>query len=137
VLTVVLRNLFANAVTYAPAGGRVWCEIAARDGRCVLSVRNTNDSLTDKDLPLLTEPFWRKDAARGATCNANTGLGLSLVAAYADLLHVRFTTALPTPQTFAATLDIPLATDAKPAATRAQKPKAELADAVAANMIAP
>lgn len=143
VLLVVLRNLFGNAVTYSPAGGRVWCEAEIRGGdsdddgqRCVLSVLNSNDSITEKDLPLLTEPFWRKDASRG-TSSDNAGLGLSLVAAYANLLRVTFTTSLRTPTTFAATLDLPVAQGVSPSAFRSEPAAADVAKLVPANMIAP
>jgi signal transduction histidine kinase len=101
----------------------------------VLAVLNTNDSLTTKDLPLLTEPFWRKDASRG-TSSENAGLGLSLVAAYANLLHATFTTSLRTPDTFAATLELPSARGLTPPTLRGEAP-ADVANLVAANMIAP
>jgi two-component system sensor histidine kinase QseC len=136
VLLVVLRNLFGNAVAYSPTGGRVWCETETRGGEhCVLAVLNTNDSLTTKDLPLLTEPFWRKDASRG-TSSENAGLGLSLVAAYANLLHATFTTSLRTPDTFAATLELPLAHGVMPPTLRGEASE-DVANLAPANMIAP
>jgi two-component system sensor histidine kinase QseC len=136
VLLVVLRNLFANAAAYTPTGGRIWCEADGRGGEhCVLAVLNTNDSLTTKDLPLLSEPFWRKDASRG-TSSENAGLGLSLVAAYANLLHATFTTSLRTPDTFAATLELPAAHGATLPKSRGEA-SADVPKLAAANMIAP
>jgi two-component system sensor histidine kinase QseC len=138
VLTVMLRNLFANAVAYAPAGGRVWCEFETRGDRCAVSVLNTNDSLTDKDLPLLTEPFWRKDTARNAT-GEHAGLGLSLVAAYANLLRATFTTSLRGPGTFVATLELPLCRGTEPPARSPARDEqaSDVAKLAPANMIAP
>ncbi len=110
-LATMLGNLFANAVTYTPTGGRVMCRCEGCDtvegGRCVVEILNTNNSLGATDLPLLAEPFWRKDAAR--TDSSNSGLGLTLVATYAKLLDVQFTTSLPTPDVFCARLEIPCA----------------------------
>ena len=107
----------------------MWCEVETRGGgeRCVLSLLNTNASLTAKDLPLLTEPFWRKDASRG-TSSDNAGLGLSLVAAYANLLR--------TPDTFAATLELPIAHGTAPPTLRGEAPE-DVAKLAPANMIAP
>jgi two-component system sensor histidine kinase QseC len=135
VLIVVLRNLFGNAAAYTQTGGRVWCEVQTRGERCVLALLNTNDSLSAKDLPLLTEPFWRKDASRG-TSSDNAGLGLSLVSAYANLLHAQFDTTLRTPDTFAVTLDLPIAHGPMPATLR-EAPPADVAKLAPANMIAP
>ena len=117
-LTAALGNLFANAVTYAPRGTAVATRagVDAKTGRCLLEITNANDSLADADLPFLTEPFWRKDAARSNS--TNSGLGLTLVAAYARLLGVEFGVALPTPDVVAAGLSIPLADAVTPAPAR-------------------
>jgi signal transduction histidine kinase len=138
VLAVVLRNLFGNAVAYAPAGGRLWCEAQVVGERCTLSVLNSNNSLTERDVPLLTEPFWRKDASRG-TSSENAGLGLSLVSAYATMLKGSFSASLRTPDTFAATLELPIARSTIPPTLREPAPAAavEMANLATANMIAP
>jgi len=52
-----------------------------------LLVSNDADSLRPENIPFLFEPFWRKDPAR--TDSSHSGLGLALVAAYADVLRGR------------------------------------------------
>jgi two-component system sensor histidine kinase QseC len=107
-LAAMLGNLFANAVAYAPRGGTVRCRgrVAETAKMFVLEVLNTNDSLTQADLPLLTEPFWRKDAAR--TDGAHAGLGLALVSSYAELLGIGLRVSLPSSNVFAVELAVPL-----------------------------
>ncbi len=107
VLAAMLGNLFANAVTYATEGGQVECRgQTAEDGRYALQIMNSDESLTEADLRLLTEPFWRKDASR--TDSTNSGLGLALVETYARLLQVDFNVALRHQNLFVVTLKLPL-----------------------------
>lgn len=130
VLSVMLGNLFGNAVSYTPAGGRIEC-VGRMDGnaRYVLEIANTNESITDADLQLLSEPFWRKDASRANT-STNSGLGLALVATYAKLLHAQFTLSLRKPSLFVATLIIPLEEDAPAAAPKQSETRREPAAAL-------
>ena len=107
ILPAVLDNLFANAVAYATQGGTIQCRGRASGDAYIVEIMNSNEVLTENDLPLLTEPFWRKDAAR--TDLSSSGLGLALVAAYTKLLHIRFGTELPSPNLFVVSLRIPLA----------------------------
>jgi signal transduction histidine kinase len=106
ILAAVFDNLFANAVSYTPEGGRIECRGELSSDSYCFKIINRNDSLTEQDLPLLTEPFWRKDAAR--TDSSSSGLGLSLVAAYAKLLHIHFSISLPAADSFVVTLQISL-----------------------------
>jgi signal transduction histidine kinase len=108
ILAAVFDNVLANAVTYTPNGGRIRCRAWISDGKYCVEVLNGNNSLTEQDLPFLTEPFWRKDAAR--TSSSNSGLGLALVAAYAKLLDINFGIALRAIDLFVVTLKIPLRT---------------------------
>lgn len=73
-IETILSNLLANAVTHCPAGGR----IAVTGSATRVAFENTNNGLTAADIPQLTEPFWRQDAAR--TDGTHAGLGLTLVA---------------------------------------------------------
>jgi two-component system sensor histidine kinase QseC len=80
----ILGNLLANAVEYAPPGGAVLWEVGTEGGGLEVVVSNTNDGLAPEDLERAFEPFWRKDAARSD--GQHGGLGLSLVAAFAQLI---------------------------------------------------
>ena len=105
-LSVVLRNLIANAVEYAPAGGRVRIESACTEGEIQLRIGNTNATLEKSDLKHLFEPFWRKDAAR--TGGVHAGLGLALVFSYCAALNIAIETTLATPDWFEVRLRLPM-----------------------------
>ena len=104
-LAGILGNLFANAVAYTPESGTIELTVFNRNGACELALRNSNRQLAAADLIHLSEPFWRKDASRSDPAHA--GLGLSLVSAYARLLHVDVRTEMPSPDMFQVVLRIP------------------------------
>jgi two-component system sensor histidine kinase QseC len=85
-LDIILANVLNNAVGYARPGGRVRC-VGARNGTAFrLEISNPAEPLSEIELPRLAEPFWRKDEARSSSDHA--GLGLSVVAALAELLEL-------------------------------------------------
>lgn len=77
-LLSVLSNLLSNAVRYTPAGGviRVRWEAVPEGAR--FSVADTGIGISEKDLPRLTERFYRVDVGR-SRASGGTGLGLSIV----------------------------------------------------------
>jgi two-component system, OmpR family, phosphate regulon sensor histidine kinase PhoR len=74
----IFANLITNAVRYTPAGGavRVRWERTAEGAR--FSVADTGIGIAQKDIPRLTERFYRVDAGR-SRASGGTGLGLSIV----------------------------------------------------------
>jgi signal transduction histidine kinase len=79
-ISAVLGNLIGNSVDYAPVGSTI--EVRLTPERVV--VKNPAPCLVPEDLPHLFDRFWRKDASR--TGYGHSGLGLSIVGAYAALL---------------------------------------------------
>lgn len=79
-LQQLLINLIDNAVKYTPAGGQVTVAAAQRiEGLSLeLSVSDTGPGIPEKDLPRLTERFYRVDKARSRELGG-TGLGLAIV----------------------------------------------------------
>jgi two-component system, OmpR family, phosphate regulon sensor histidine kinase PhoR len=77
-------NLVDNAIKYTPAGGSVTLtatRIAVENGapsRVEISVADTGPGIPEKDLPRLTERFYRVDKARSRDLGG-TGLGLAIV----------------------------------------------------------
>jgi len=78
----VLINLIDNAIKYSGAGSRVrvLARLVAPNGRtCVeLSVCDNGSGIPEKDIPRLTERFYRVDRARSRELGG-TGLGLAIV----------------------------------------------------------
>jgi signal transduction histidine kinase len=81
-LTQMIANCLDNALTHTSPGVQV--EVEARRGPlgAILSVADNGPGVPQGDLAKLFEPFFRGDASRGSP---GAGLGLSLVAAIADL----------------------------------------------------
>jgi two-component system, OmpR family, phosphate regulon sensor histidine kinase PhoR len=74
-------NLIDNAVKYTPHGGKVTLKAArtsAAAGVVQLSVSDTGSGIPEKDIPRLTERFYRVDKARSHELGG-TGLGLAIV----------------------------------------------------------
>jgi two-component system phosphate regulon sensor histidine kinase PhoR len=73
-----LRNLVANAITYAPEQSVIRIE-AARDGaRVAISVSDEGPGIPEEDLSRVFERFYRVDKSR-ARDPGGTGLGLAIV----------------------------------------------------------
>jgi len=74
-------NLIDNAVKYTPSGGKITFKAAkaqAAPGLVQLSVSDTGCGIPEKDIPRLTERFYRVDKARSRELGG-TGLGLAIV----------------------------------------------------------
>lgn len=85
-LQLMVANLLGNAVQYSPPGSTIRAQAVVRNGSWLLAVINPAEHLQAEDIPLLFDRFWRKDPAR--TGGKHSGLGLSLVRAFGDLLGI-------------------------------------------------
>lgn len=81
-LRIIVTNLIANAVEYAPPHSEV--TLACRSTDRFFEVTNAAPELTAEDVPNLFERLWRKDDARSDDSHA--GLGLSLAQSCAKAL---------------------------------------------------
>lgn len=86
-LNLIVINLFSNAINYSPPGSMIVAETREADSGIQFSVSNLTADLTERDLPLMFDRFWRKDKAR--TKGRYAGLGLSLVQALGEILGLR------------------------------------------------
>jgi two-component system sensor histidine kinase QseC len=75
-LALVFGNLLDNAASFA-SGGTIVARAQTGADSITVSVSNRADQLEFADLARVSEPFWRKDAAR--TDGMHSGLGLTLV----------------------------------------------------------
>lgn len=74
----VFTNLVSNAVQYTPPGGIISVRWWGDDSGAHFSVADTGIGIAEKDLPRLTERFYRVDTGR-SRATGGTGLGLSIV----------------------------------------------------------
>lgn len=85
-LELMISNLLSNAVNYSPEGSTIRAVARQENGDWILVIINPAAHLQAEDLPMLFDRFWRKDPAR--TGGKHTGLGLSLVRAFGELLGI-------------------------------------------------
>jgi cell cycle sensor histidine kinase DivJ len=79
----IVLNLLSNALKFTPAGGLVTVSVQALDGAVELTVADNGMGISAADLERLGRPFEQAgDASQQAR---GTGLGLSLVRAFAEL----------------------------------------------------
>jgi two-component system OmpR family sensor kinase/two-component system sensor histidine kinase BaeS len=73
----VLFNLMSNALRHTPVGGTITMGAEPRDGRVLVSVRDTGSGIAPEDLPHVFERFYRADRSR-ARATGGSGLGLTI-----------------------------------------------------------
>jgi two-component system phosphate regulon sensor histidine kinase PhoR len=83
-LQQLLINLIDNAVKYTPSGGKVQVSASLassgnhRPPMIEIAVADSGCGISEKDIPRLTERFYRVDKARSRELGG-TGLGLAIV----------------------------------------------------------
>ena len=83
----VLDNLLGNVCKYAMAGTRVYVDLAARDGKVVLSMKNISREALNVSADELMERFVRGDASRHTE---GSGLGLNIARSLMELMGGSF-----------------------------------------------
>lgn len=77
-LTSAISNLINNAVHYTPPPGTITVEWKRKpDGTALFAVTDTGIGVATKDIPRLTERFYRVDHSR-SRATGGTGLGLAI-----------------------------------------------------------
>ncbi len=79
----ILENLVANAAKHTPPGTRIWVAFGRKDDGLLLVVEDEGPGVPDELKEAIFEPF-RQGAGEEARV-AGTGIGLSLVARFAEL----------------------------------------------------
>jgi two-component system phosphate regulon sensor histidine kinase PhoR len=77
-LESAVGNLIANAIKYTPEGGTVTVTWRDEEAGLELTVRDTGIGIPSRDIPRVTERFYRVGSDRGRQ-TGGTGLGLSIV----------------------------------------------------------
>jgi signal transduction histidine kinase len=76
----VLTNLIGNAFKYCPPGARVWVGAERSGPEVILLVEDDGDGIAQEDREVIFRRF-----ERGDTTAVGTGIGLSLVATFAEM----------------------------------------------------
>jgi len=105
-LRLILGNLFDNATTYVDDGGMISIESEIRNEVISICIVNSGCILSQSDIPLMFERFWRSDKAR-SDAGIHSGLGLSLCQRICHVLNASIL-ATVVGNTFAIKLQIPL-----------------------------
>ncbi|MBV8062407.1 MAG: phosphate regulon sensor histidine kinase PhoR [Nevskia sp.] len=74
----IFTNLIGNAIQYTPPGGIIRVRWWGDDKGAHFAVADTGIGIADKDIPRVTERFYRVDVGR-SRASGGTGLGLSIV----------------------------------------------------------
>lgn len=108
-LRQVLTNVFANAIAYADAGGRVAVGLAGGAGEARIRVSNTGCTLSPADAERVFDRFWRGDEARHDT-GLHCGLGLALCRRLTTCLGGTIQAECTAGGEFAVTISLPVGT---------------------------
>jgi signal transduction histidine kinase len=82
----IIINLTENALRHTPATGKVTLAIRSDENTITITVTDTGEGIAPEHLPMVTERFYRVDAARERTSvqGDGTGLGLAICRAIAE-----------------------------------------------------
>ena len=83
-LTRLFYNLVHNAYRYSNAGGQVTVMLTETPDFAEIKITNTGIGISEDDLPLIFERFYRADKSRTRE-TGGTGIGLALVRQITDL----------------------------------------------------
>jgi len=99
----IINNLLSNAVSYSANNSEILVHLIQTDQRVSLLISNKAYDLDQSDIALVFDRLWRKSKSRSSS--EHSGLGLSLVKAYVELLGLKITIELSKDNTFTASID--------------------------------
>lgn len=74
----VIYNLLENAIKFVDKGGYIEFGFTPHDKFTAVSIKNSGEGLSEKELPLVFDRFYKSDESRGKDKNG-VGLGLNIV----------------------------------------------------------
>jgi signal transduction histidine kinase len=103
-LSVIIDNLFSNAIKYSAANGKV--NYSWNNDTQTFSITNDGPGITQLQLPLLFNRFYRTDDSRSSV--PGSGLGLAIVKKLADLQDIAISVnSIPGSTTFSIKFPVP------------------------------
>jgi signal transduction histidine kinase len=85
-LTQILENIIVNAIKFSEPGSEIIVKARKRQTKVIFSIQDQGPGLTEEDKVLIFNKFQKLSAKPTAGENS-TGLGLSIVKKYVDLLN--------------------------------------------------
>jgi len=79
----VMVNLIANAKKFTSEDGKVEISISTKDDRTQIIIKDNGIGISEKDLPMLFERFYRADKSRSRR-SGGAGIGLTIVKTIID-----------------------------------------------------
>lgn len=104
-LTIVLRNLFENAMEYRSEGTKITAKIGVQAELATVCIQNRCDELTNDTASRAADRFWRSDNSR--TQVGHFGLGLSICREAVEALNGKLDIST-NDSVFCATVTLPL-----------------------------
>lgn len=86
----VFENLLSNAIKFSPLGEAIWIRVIKKDGQHLINFTDGGPGMTEEDQQLMFKKFQRL-SAKPTAGERSTGLGLSIVAKYTELLGGKLT----------------------------------------------
>lgn len=75
IFRIVFENIVTNAIRYTPAGGKITIAVEKKEGRTIISVKDTGLGIPAEDQEKIFEKSYRSEGAKQISSDG-TGLGL-------------------------------------------------------------
>jgi signal transduction histidine kinase len=85
-LTQILENIILNAIKFSEPSSKIEVGAESKEDQCIFFVKDEGPGLTEEDKSIIFKNF-QKLSAQPTSGEGSTGLGLSIVKKYVDLLH--------------------------------------------------
>lgn len=85
-LEQIVMNLLDNAIKYTDEGGRIWVDLAKKDGKAGLHIRDSGVGIAGELLPCVFDLFMQADRSLDRV-QGGLGLGLNLVQRLTKMQH--------------------------------------------------
>ena len=82
----VFENLLSNAIKFSPLGEAIWIRVTSSNGYHLVNFTDGGPGMTEEDQKKMFKKFQRL-SAKPTAGERSTGLGLSIVAKYTELLN--------------------------------------------------
>lgn len=86
-LNKIISNLLSNAIKFTPHGGNIKLDISTAGDRLCVSVADSGCGIADDEKSLIFQRYYQSRHSKGSDGETGTGIGLSLVKEYIQVLN--------------------------------------------------